>query len=137
MNYWLIKSEPDAFSLADFVTEKTTVWNGVRNYTARNYLKTMQLGDMCLFYRSVVKPAVVATCRVVKEFYQDPTTDLTAWVAVEVELVDIFEKEVSLSVIKQTPELQNMLLLKMSRLSVQPVTLAEWAVIQKLSLISK
>jgi predicted RNA-binding protein with PUA-like domain len=133
MNYWLIKSEPDAFSLADFVTEKTTVWNGVRNYTARNYLKTMQLGDMCLFYRSVVKPAVVATCKVVKEFYQDPTTDLTAWVAVEVELVDILEKEVSLNLIKQTPELQNMLLLKMSRLSVQPVTPAEWDMIQKLS----
>jgi predicted RNA-binding protein with PUA-like domain len=133
MNYWLIKSEPDAFSLADFVTEKTTVWNGVRNYTARNYLKTMQLGDMCLFYRSVVKPAVVATCKVVKEFYQDPTTDLTAWVAVEVELVAILEKEVSLNLIKQTPELQNMLLLKMSRLSVQPVTPAEWDVIQKLS----
>jgi predicted RNA-binding protein with PUA-like domain len=133
MNYWLIKSEPDAFSLADFVTEKTTVWNGVRNYTARNYLKTMQLGDMCLFYRSVVKPAVVATCKVVKEFYQDPTTDLTAWVAVEVELVAVLEKEVSLNVIKQTPELQNMLLLKMSRLSVQPVTPAEWDMIQKLS----
>jgi predicted RNA-binding protein with PUA-like domain len=129
MNYWLVKSEPDAFSLADFVTEKTTVWNGVRNYTARNYLKTMQLGDMCLFYRSVVKPAVVATCKVVKEFYPDPTTDLTAWVAVEVALVDVFEKEVSLSVIKQTPELQNMLLLKMSRLSVQPVTPAEWDII--------
>jgi predicted RNA-binding protein with PUA-like domain len=135
MNYWLIKSEPDAFSLADFVTEKTTVWNGVRNYTARNYLKMMQLGDICLFYRSVVKPSVVATCKVVKEFYQDPTTDLTAWVAVEVELMAIFEKEVSLSVIKQTPELQNMLLLKMSRLSVQPVTPNEWAVIQKLSKI--
>ncbi len=133
MNYWLIKSEPDAFSLADFVTDKTTVWNGVRNYTARNYLKMMQLGDICLFYRSVVKPAAVATCKVIKEFYQDPTTDLTAWVAVEVELVDIFEKEVSLSVIKQTPELQNMLLLKMSRLSVQPVTPDEWDVIQKLA----
>ena len=133
MNYWLIKSEPDAFSLADFVNEKTTVWNGVRNYTARNYLKMMQLGDICLFYRSVVKPAVVATCKVVKEFYQDPTTDLTAWVAVEVALMDIFEKEVSLSVIKQTPELQKMLLLKMSRLSVQPVTPQEWDMIQKLS----
>ena len=133
MNYWLIKSEPDAFSLADFVNEKTTVWNGVRNYTARNYLKMMQLGDICLFYRSVMKPAVVATCKVVKEFYQDPTTDLTAWVAVEVALMDIFEKEVSLSVIKQTPELQKMLLLKMSRLSVQPVTPQEWDIIQKLS----
>ncbi|MEY4937433.1 MAG: hypothetical protein RIS64_3792 [Bacteroidota bacterium] len=135
MNYWLIKSEPDAFSLADFVNEQTTVWNGVRNYTARNYLKMMQLGDICLFYRSVVKPAVVATCKVVKAFYQDPTTDLTAWVAVEVELVSIFEKEVSLNAIKQTPELQNMLLLKMSRLSVQPVTPNEWEIIQKLSKI--
>ncbi|MEN9612063.1 MAG: hypothetical protein RLZZ628_2877 [Bacteroidota bacterium] len=133
MNFWLIKSEPDAFSLADFIADKTTVWNGVRNYTARNYLKTMQLGDMCLFYRSVAKPAVVATCKVIKEFYQDPTTDLTAWVAVDVALVDIFPQEVPLSLIKQTPELQNMLLLKMSRLSVQPVTTAEWEVIQRLS----
>lgn len=133
MNYWLLKSEPDAFSLADFVTEKTTVWNGVRNYTARNYLKKMEIGDLCLFYRSVVKPAVLATCTVVEPFYQDPTTDNPAWVAVKVELNAIFEKEVPLTLIKQIPELQKMLLLKMSRLSVQPVTEAEWDIIHTLA----
>jgi predicted RNA-binding protein with PUA-like domain len=108
------------------------VWTGVRNYTARNNLKNMNLGDRCLFYRSVERPAVVALCEVVKEHYQDPTTDLTSWVAVDLRLTAVFRQEVSLREIKQIESLQNMPLLKQSRLSVQPVTNAEFdTIIQK------
>jgi predicted RNA-binding protein with PUA-like domain len=133
MNYWLIKSEPETFSLDHFRTEKVTVWYGVRNYTARNNLRAMQLGDICIFYRSVTKPAIQALSRVVRENYQDPTTEETAWVAVDVELIEEFKREVPLSEVKQTPELENMALLKLSRLSVQPVTAMEFEVICKLA----
>jgi predicted RNA-binding protein with PUA-like domain len=132
MNYWLIKSEPETFSLDHFRAEKVTVWYGVRNYTARNNLRAMQLGDICIFYRSVTKPAAIALARVVRENYQDPTTEETAWVAVDVELVEEFKREIPLSEVKQTPELENMALLKLSRLSVQPVTAMEFEVICKL-----
>ena len=132
MAYWLIKSEPETFSLDDFRKEKVTVWYGVRNYTARNNLRAMQMGDICVFYRSVTKPAIVALSKVVRENYQDPTTEETAWVAVDVELIEEFKKEIPLSMVKEIPELQNMALLKLSRLSVQPVTLDEFDVICKL-----
>lgn len=132
MNYWLIKSEPETFSLDHFRAEKVTVWYGVRNYTARNNLRAMQLGDICIFYRSVTKPAIQALSRVVRENYQDPTTEETAWVAVDVELIEEFKREIPLAEVKQTPELEGMALLKQSRLSVQPVTAAEFDVICKL-----
>jgi predicted RNA-binding protein with PUA-like domain len=132
MNYWLIKSEPETFSLAHFSAEKVTVWYGVRNYTARNNLRAMQLGDICIFYRSVAKPAAIALARVVRENYQDPTTEETAWIAVDVELIEEFKREIPLSEVKQTPGLENMALLKLSRLSVQPVTAMEFEVICKL-----
>ena len=132
MNYWLIKSEPDTFSLDHFRAEKVTVWYGVRNYTARNNLRAMQLGDICIFYRSVTKPAAIALAKVVRENYQDPTTEETAWVAVDVELIEEFKREIPLSEVKQTPELENMALLKLSRLSVQPVTADEFDVICRL-----
>lgn len=131
MTYWLIKSEPETFSLEDFRNEKVTTWYGVRNYTARNNLRLMKMGDICLFYRSVTKPAVIALSRVVREQYQDPTTELPAWVAVDVELVEEFRTELPLSKIKEIPELQNMALLKLSRLSVQPVTEDEFDFICK------
>ncbi len=131
MAYWLIKSEPESFSLEDFRNEKVTTWYGVRNYTARNNLRLMKMGDICLFYRSVTKPAIIALSRVVREQYQDPTTELPAWVAVDVELVEEFRTELPLSKIKEIPELQNMALLKLSRLSVQPVTEEEFDFICK------
>jgi predicted RNA-binding protein with PUA-like domain len=132
MTYWLIKSEPETFSLEDFRKEQVTVWYGVRNYTARNNLKAMQMGDICLFYRSVTKPAAIALSKVVREHYQDPTTEEVAWVAVDVQLIEEFKSEVSLSTIKGVPELQNMALLKLSRLSVQPVTAEEFEIICKM-----
>ena len=131
--YWLVKSEPDSFSLEDFIKEKITVWYGVRNYTARNNLRLMQLGDVCIFYRSVHKPAAIALAKVVKEAYQDPTTEDPAWVSVDLEFTDTLKREVSLSQIKQLPELQQMALLKLSRLSVQPVTREEFDIVYRLS----
>jgi predicted RNA-binding protein with PUA-like domain len=132
MAYWLIKTEPEAFSLEDFRREKVTVWNGVRNYAARNNLRGMQYGDLCIFYRSVTKPSAIALAKVVNEHYQDPTTDDTAWSAVDVELVEEFKTEVTLTEIKSTPELLNMVLLRISRLSVQPVTPEEFDIICKM-----
>lgn len=132
MAYWLIKSEPESFSLEDFRNEKVTVWYGVRNYTARNNLRSMQLDDLAIFYRSVKKPAAIALARVVKEHYQDPTTEETAWLAVNFELIEEFRNEVPLSKIKETPELQSMELLKLSRLSVQHVMDDEFEMICKL-----
>jgi predicted RNA-binding protein with PUA-like domain len=132
MAYWLIKSEPETFSLEDFRNEKVTVWYGVRNYTARNNLRLMAMGDICVFYRSVTKPAIIALSRVVREHYQDPTTEEAAWVAVDVELIEEFKTELPLSKVKEIPELQDMALLKLSRLSVQPVTADEFEVICKI-----
>ena len=133
MQYWLIKSEPETYSLNVLINEKIGHWDGVRNYTARNNLKLMQLGDMCLFYHSVKKPAVVGLCKVVKEHYPDPTTDNAAWVAVDVEYHSTLKREVSLAEIKANPNLQDMALLRLSRLSVQPVTAAEFDEILKMS----
>jgi predicted RNA-binding protein with PUA-like domain len=132
MAHWLIKSEPETFSLDDFRTEKVTVWYGVRNYTARNNLRFMQLGDLALFYRSVKKPAAIAIAKVVREYYQDPTTEETAWVAVDFELIEEFRTEVPLSKIKETPELQNMELLRLSRLSTQRVSEEEFNIVCKM-----
>lgn len=126
MNYWLVKSEPESYSLENFQEQKIAVWDGVRNYTARNNIRAMAQGDTCIFYRSVEKPAVIALCRVVRESFQDPTTDNPAWLSVELELTEIFKKEMSLTEVKNHPALQNMILLKISRLSVQPVTPEEF-----------
>lgn len=132
MAYWLIKSEPETFSIEDFKNEKVTVWYGVRNYTARNNLKLMQMGDVCIFYRSVTKPAVLAISRVVREHYQDPTTEEIAWVAVDIEFLEEFKNEIPLSKIKETDALLGMALLKQSRLSVQSVNEDEFELICKM-----
>jgi predicted RNA-binding protein with PUA-like domain len=132
MNYWLVKSEPETFSLEDFIKEKVTVWYGVRNYQARNNLKAMEIGDKCIFYRSVTKPGAIATCTVAKEYYQDPTIDHPNWVAVDIAFDKAFKKEVLLQEIKETPELMNMVLLKNSRLSVQPVMVEEFELLVKM-----
>jgi predicted RNA-binding protein with PUA-like domain len=126
MNYWLIKSEPSTYSIDTLKTEKQTFWSGVRNYAARNNMKAMKKGDICLFYHSVVDPAVVGIAKVVKEAYQDPTTDETAWVVVDVAFVKKFKTPVTLPQIKQDPALANMDLLRLSRLSVQSVRKEEY-----------
>jgi predicted RNA-binding protein with PUA-like domain len=133
MQYWLIKSEPETYSLDDLIQENIGRWDGVRNYTARNNLKAMQLGDLCLFYHSVTKPGVVGLCEIVREHFPDPTTDNPAWVAVSVKYVSTLKRKVSLTEIKANPNLQDMSLLRLSRLSVQPVSVAEFDEILSMS----
>jgi predicted RNA-binding protein with PUA-like domain len=129
MNHWLIKSEPSTYSWDDFVKEKRTMWNGVRNFQARNNLKAMKEGDLVFFYHSVNNPSVVGIAKVVKEFYQDPTTDDSNWVVVDLEPHQPLNKSVTLQQIKEIPELQNISLLRQSRLSVMPLKAEEFDLI--------
>jgi predicted RNA-binding protein with PUA-like domain len=126
MNYWLIKSEPSAYSIDALKADKQTFWSGVRNYAARNNLQAMKKGDICLFYHSIVDPGVVGLAKVVKEAYRDPTTDETAWVVVDVAFVRKFKTPITLVQIKQDKALANMDLLRLSRLSVQSVKKQEY-----------
>lgn len=133
MNYWLIKSEPFKYSWDDFVKEGKSVWDGVRNYQARNNLKAMKLGDWALFYHSNEGMEVVGIAEVVKEFYQDPTTDDERWVVVEFKPVQKLEKTVSLKQMKADKRLESLALIKQSRLSVTPVLKSEFDIILSLS----
>ncbi len=121
MNYWLVKSEPDTYSWEKLVQEKEAVWDGVRNYQARNNLKLMKRGDQVLFYHSNIGLAVVGIARVIKEFFQDPTTKDDRWVSVKLEPVKPLERPVTLSEIKANPQLSHIHLVTHSRLSVQPL----------------
>ena len=126
MNYWLIKTEPNTYSWEDLLKDKRTFWDGVRNYQARNNLKEMELGDLCLYYHSVKEKAVVGTAKVVKTFYQDPSTEDDRWVAVDVEAEISLKKSVTLEMVKNEPDLAQMVLVNNSRLSVQPVRKEEF-----------
>ncbi len=129
--YWLLKSEPTCYSIDDLARDKTTRWDGVRNYQARNNMKSMDVGDMCFFYHSSTKiPAVVGMMRVV-ELYAPEAEDPT-FGCVTVEYEKTFQNPVTLSLIKENPLLQNLALLKQSRLSVMPVTKEEWREILKM-----
>jgi predicted RNA-binding protein with PUA-like domain len=121
MNYWLCKSDPEEYGLKELVRDKKTIWTGVRNYAARNHLRNMKKGDEVLFYHSGGESAVVGIAKVTREAFQDPTTEEKAWVAVELAPVKVFRNPVPLDLIKKTGELKDMVLLKISRLSVQPV----------------
>lgn len=132
-NYWLLKSEPNTYHWDDLVKLKRDHWDGVRNYQARNNLKAMKVGDLALFYHSVSEKSVVGVCRVVREEYPDPTTDSDKWVVVDVEPVCPVTKPVDLATIKTTPELENIALVKQSRLSVVPLTKAEFDCILRLA----
>jgi predicted RNA-binding protein with PUA-like domain len=126
MNYWLIKSEPFKYSWDQMMKDKTTFWDGVRNYTARLNLRAMKLGDHCFFYHSNKGLEIVGIVEVVKEAYQDPTTDDDRWVAVDVKALKPLPKPVSLALMKSEPKLQNMDLIRISRLSVGKVTKKEF-----------
>src|SRR5215213_11463185 len=122
MAYWLVKSEPSVYSWDQFVKDKQTFWNGVRNYAARNNLKTMKKGDEVLYYHSNEGLEIVGIAKVAKEFYQDPTTDDEAWVVVDLKPYKHLKKPVSLAQIKTDKRLAEMALVRLGRLSVQPVT---------------
>jgi len=129
MAYWLVKSEPFKYSWDQFVKDKKTFWDGVRNYQARNNLRGMKKGDQVLFYHSNEGLEIVGIAQVVKEHYQDPTTDDTNWVVVDLKPEKSFKKTVTLADMKAEPRLEGLALIKQSRLSVCPVTPGEWAVI--------
>jgi predicted RNA-binding protein with PUA-like domain len=121
MNYWLVKTEPGAYSWDDFVKLGRDHWDGVRNYQARNNLKLMKEGDEVLFYHSVNAKEIVGIAKVVREFYQDPTTDDDRWVVVDMEPLKKLENPVTLAQIKADERLKDIALIRNSRLSVMPV----------------
>jgi len=133
MAYWLVKSEPSVYAWEQFEKDKQTKWDGVRNYAARNNLKAMKKGDEVLYYHSNEGLAVVGIAKVVKEFYQDPTTDNEAWVAVDLKPYKKLQNPVTLSTIKKDNRLAQMALVRISQLSVQPVTDEEWEAIMELA----
>jgi predicted RNA-binding protein with PUA-like domain len=133
MNYWLIKSEPFKYSWDQFVKDKQTFWDGVRNYQARNNLRAMKKGDLAFWYHSNEGMEIVGIAKVVKESYQDPTTDDSAWLVVDFKPVKPLKKPVSLATVKADIRLEKMALVKAQRLSVQPVTPEEWAIILELA----
>lgn len=132
MNYWLIKTEPETFSWNDLERDGTAIWDGVRNYQARNNLRKMKTGDHLLFYHSGKQPEIVGLAEVTKEFYPDPTSIEGDWSVVEIKPLVKFAKSLPLRQIKQTTVLQQMSLVKSGRLSVHPVKEEEFSVIMKL-----
>lgn len=133
MSYWLVKSEPFKYSWEQFEKDGQTFWDGVRNYAARNHLKAMKKGDQVLFYHSNEGLEIVGIAKVAKEHYQDPTTDEEAWVVVDLKPHKRLKKPVSLTQIKADKRLADMALVRLGRLSVQPVTEKEWKVIMELA----
>jgi predicted RNA-binding protein with PUA-like domain len=131
--FWLVKSEPSAYSWANLVADGKTAWTGVRNYTARNNLRTMRKGDQVLFYHSVVGKEVVGIAKVVREAYPDPTATEGDWSAVDLAPEKTLGRPVTLEEIKKNPKLKAMALLRLSRLSVQPVTSAEFEEILRIA----
>lgn len=132
MKYWLVKSEPFKYGWEQFEKDGETFWDGVRNYAARNHLKSMKKGDQVLFYHSNEGLEIVGIAKVAKEAYQDPTTDDPAWVVVDLKPYRRIKKPVSLEQVKTDKRLANMALVRLGRLSVQPVTDQEWNVIMEL-----
>jgi len=126
MNYWLLKTEPGAYSYDDLVRDGRTVWDGVRNYQARNHLAAMEVGDFALIYHSGAAREVVGVARVVRTAYPDPTTDDPQWVAVEVEPFAALPEAVTLEAIKTAPAFRETPLLRQTRLSVVPLTEAQF-----------
>lgn len=133
MAYWLVKSEPSSYSWDDLVKEKQTVWSGVRNYAARLHMRNMKKGDDVLFYHSNEGTDIVGIAKVAKECYQDPTTDDDRWVAVDLKPHKKLKNPVSLATIKKDKRLSGMALVRIGRLSVQPVTDKEWKTIMELA----
>ena len=133
MAHWLVKSEPDAYSWQQLVKDKETSWDGVRNFAARIHLKAMKKGDEVFYYHSNEGTDIVGIAKVSKEFYQDPTTDDDKWVSVMLKPVKALKKPVALSQIKADKRLQNMALVRIGRLSVQPVTDEEWDIILEMA----
>lgn len=133
MAYWLVKSEPSVYSWEQLEKDTQTVWSGVKNYAARLNLRAMKKGDEALYYHSNEGMEIVGIAKIIKEAYQDPTTDDDRWVAVDIMPVKKLKKSVSLAEIKKDKRLADMDLVRLGRLSVQTVKEDEWAIIMKLA----
>ena len=133
MQYWLLKSEPETWSWSNQVKEGPSMWDGVRNYQARNNLMKMKRKDLCFFYHSVSEKKIIGIVEVVKEFYPDPTDASGKFVVVDVKAKNKLKKPVSLEEIKSTKKLSKISLVKQSRLSVMPILKSEWLEILKIS----
>ncbi len=133
MNYWLVKSEPEAYSWAQFVSDGKTAWTGVRNFQARNHLRAMKKGDPVFFYHSVSDKQVVGLARVAREYYPDATATDGDWSCVDLEPVKPLAQPVTLQALKADAVLKNLPLVKQSRLSVTPLTPAQAERILKLA----
>jgi predicted RNA-binding protein with PUA-like domain len=132
MHYWMVKTEPEAYAWSDFLRDKKTVWDGVRNFQARNHLRAMKRGDRVLFYASVTTKAVLGTATVTKEHFPDPKAEEGDWAAVELTIGESFAHPVELRSIKAEPKLADLPLLRQSRLSVMPLTKAHFDLIVKM-----
>ena len=131
-NYWLVKSEPGAYSWDDLVRDGWTYWDGVRNYEARNNLRKMAVGDLVLYYHSNKGTAVVGVAEVIREHYQDPTTEDPRWSAVDIKPLHALKRSVSLAQIKQDPRLREMEVARRGRLSVTHVREIEYGAVLQL-----
>lgn len=133
MAYWLVKSEPSVYSWDTLVKEKQTCWSGVRNYAARINLNAMKKGDEVLYYHSNEGVEIVGIAKVVKEAYQDPTTEDNRWVAVDIKAIKALKKPVPLTILKADKRFADMDLVRLGRLSVQTVKPQEWEWVMKLA----
>ncbi|MBK7966743.1 MAG: EVE domain-containing protein [Bacteroidetes bacterium] len=133
MNYWLVKSEPFKYSWDQFVNDGSACWDGVRNYQARNNLRSMKKGDLVLFYHSNEGLCIMGIAKVKKESYQDPTTDNENWVSVDLKPYKKLKKPVSLADIKAEPKLKDIQMLRLNRLSVVSILAEEFDVILAMS----
>lgn len=138
MAYWLLKSEPDAFSWDDLTAKgaKGEPWTGVRNYTARNNMQAMKKGDLGFFYHSNIGKEIVGICEIIALAHPDPTDTTGKWHCVDVRSLERLPRPVTLADAKSNPRLSNMALVKTSRLSVQPVTDDEWAEVCRMAGVS-
>ena len=133
MNYWLLKSEPSTWSWDDQSKVKKEMWDGVRNYQARNNLMKMKKGDLCFFYHSVNEKKIVGIVEVVKEHYPDPTDITNKFVVVDIKTKKKLKNSVSLKQIKSQKKLSHLALIKQSRLSVMPIEEESWYLINKMA----
>ena len=139
MNYWLLKSEPDVWSIDQQIKsgQKGSMWDGVRNYQAANNLRKMKKGDLCFFYHSNIGKEIVGIVKVIREAYPDPTDKSKKFVAVQVRFEKKLSQPVTLENIKKTKELKDLPLIKQSRLSVMPIDTKYWKIILNMSKIVK
>lgn len=136
MAYWLMKTEPSTWSWDDQVSQKTTHWDGVRNYQASNNMKAMKVGDLCFFYHSVKERSIVGIVEVIKTYYPDPSDPEGRFGMVDVRMVKPLLKPVCLDQIKAHPDLQHLSLVRQSRLSVMPIDEKSWSLISSLGGLS-